>query len=184
MFTQYFNSRARTSGMTVLEVATVVLIIAILACMLMPVYATIAGRAERTGCTANLRSLHVAADLYIQEHRTWPQIKVSGSTEDDTARAWISALRPYGLEPISWACPTSQKKLGNPDLNDPANVRIDYLATPFQPGQQIPFKWANQPWFVERSNEHGNGNLIVFPDGHVEAMFEVMQRLKVPNPTH
>ena len=176
------SSNRSRAGFTVLELATAFLIVLILIVLFFPIFSTIQTRVESTRCVANLKNLHVAADMYLQEHRTWPQIKISGSSEQDAAKAWISALQPYGIEAKAWVCPTSQRRLGNPDLGDPVNVRIDYLATPFAPGQQIPFKWTNQPWFAERFDEHGNGNLIIFPDGHVEAMFDVLKRLQKPPP--
>lgn len=180
MFAPSLFPRRSSAGFTVMELATVILIVLILVVLFFPIFTTIQSRVESTRCTNNLKNLHVAADTYLQEHRTWPQIKITGSSEQDLANAWIAALRPYGIEPSSWVCPTSQHRLGSPNLADPLNVRIDYLATPFAPGQQIPFKWTNQPWFAERFNEHGNGNLIIFPDGHVESMFDVMKRLQKP----
>ncbi len=180
MFTPNVPSRPPRSGVTLLELATVVLILLILMVVLLPAYQGLQARAGRAGCTANLRSLHVAADLYLQEHHTWPQIQVSGFTEQQTATAWINALHPYGTEVSTWVCPTTQGNLHHPDLNDPDNVRVDYIATPFQSGQQYPYKWPNQPWFIERIDAHGSGNLIIFPDGHVNSAVEVLAHSKKP----
>ncbi len=91
--------RSRRAGFTLLEVITVLVIVLILVVMLLPLLSYIQERAATTRCTANLKSLHVGADLYLQDHLSWPQIAVSGMIEQDTAKAWIAALRPYGLEP-------------------------------------------------------------------------------------
>ena len=95
----------------------------------------------------------------------WPQVTTKGVDSKAAATAWIATLRPYGLEQINWICPTQQKLMQNPDLSDPDNARIDYVATPFDRNPMTPMRWAKQPWFVESGDVHGNGNLLIFPDG-------------------
>ncbi len=182
------SSRSGTRGtspggqraFTLLELLTAVLVVAILAVMLLPVYGSLLNRFARVKCTGNLRGLHVAANLYLQDHHAWPQIQTAGVTRDVVANAWISHLQPYGLDQINWICPTIQQVLDSPDLSVPANARIDYTATPFDTNPLTPFKWAKQPWFVENGNMHGDGNLLVFPDGHVQALNEFIQGLPPP----
>ena len=161
-----------------LELMTVALVIGILLVLLLPVYDQVQRRLEKTNCIANLRSLHVGADLYLQEHRSWPQIATDGVEPNIVAKNWIAALQPYGLSQINWLCPTVQKELQNPDMSDPENTRIDYASTPFDTKPQTPYQWKNQPWFVESSDVHGNGNLILFPDGHVQEMGDFKALLK------
>ena len=176
---RHLSPSARRAAFTLLEIVTVVLIILILVVLSMQIYNTILPRVDRVRCTANLRNLHVAAGLYLQEHRTWPQITIKKEQDQlQYARAWITALRPYGATPQSWACPTTQRRAQNPDLERPENARIDYLPNPFARGPQMPFKWARQPWFVERFDEHMNGNLVMFPDGHVESANELLPQAK------
>lgn len=170
--------RSPRSGFTILEVCTVMVIVLILVVLLFPAYQGLVARAGRAACTSNLRGLHVAADSYLQDHHTWPQIPVSGSSEQQFASAWIAAFRPYNLDFNSWVCPIIQKQAGHPDLANPENVRIDYIASPFKAGQQYPYKWPNQPWFIEKANAHGAGNLIIFPDGRVEDANTVLARAK------
>lgn len=169
----------RRAAFTLLELVTVVLIVAILVVISMQIYSTILPRVDRVRCTANLRSLHVATSLFIQEHRTWPQIGVT-KEQDQTryAARWVAALRPYGATPTTWACPTTQRRSHNPNLEQPQNTRIDYLPNPFARGPQVPFKWARQPWFIERFDEHMNGNLVMFPDGHVESANQLLPTAK------
>ena len=165
-------------GLTLLELITVMLVVAILAVMLLPVFAGIRARADKAGCISNLRSLHVAADLYLQEHHTWPQVKSAGVSPEDLAIKWVATLRPYGLNEINWVCPTLQRDLQNPDLTMPDSARVDYAATPFDTNPTTPFKWATQPWFVESADVHGNGNLILFPDGHVQELGDYKASVK------
>ena len=173
----------RHRAFTLLELVTVILVITILIVMLLPVYQQLQVHFARTRCISNLRSLHVAANLFVQDHHAWPQIKNAGVTRSVVATSWIAHLQPYGLDQINWICPTIQQQLGNPDLSNPANVRIDYTATPFDTNPQTPFKWAKQPWFVENGNVHGNGNLLVFPDGHVQELNDFLSSQPSPSPS-
>src|SRR5207302_9880583 len=97
--------------------AIVIGIIGILAVLSLPVIGKLRARAQRLQCMVNLRNLHVAAALYVQDNNQWPQIVSGSEDEDDSsyAREWIAALAPYHLEKKSWICPTTQSFLGNPD---------------------------------------------------------------------
>src|ERR1051326_3616899 len=118
-------------------------------------------RAQRVQCMANLRSLYVATNMYVQQSESWPQIRmgISDSAEEDYARAWISTLAPFGPTQKTWICPTMQELLGNPDLSDPQNVRVDYMAMQFDDKPTTPFQSPGLPWFAEIGDVHGNGNL-------------------------
>jgi prepilin-type N-terminal cleavage/methylation domain-containing protein len=163
-----FRHRAER-GFTLLEVLIVVVVIAILATLLMPVLSKMRARAQRVQCMGNLRSLYVAAESYVQQNGSWPQIPISDSdsAEQDYANAWIAALAPFGPTQKAWICPTIQELLQNPDLSKPENVRVDYVATPFDDKPPTPHQWPKQPWFAETGDVHGNGNLIIFTDGSI-----------------
>ena len=162
--------RPRTRAFTLLEMLMVIGIIAILGILLLPVISHFRKRAERSQCMANLKSLHVAANLYIQEHQQWPQIYTAANkdkTPEEMAAMWIAALEPFGVLRKTWICPSIQNAFGNPDYNDPGNVRIDYISTAFDDKQTSPTQWPDQPWFIERGNLHGKGNLIIFSNGRI-----------------
>jgi prepilin-type N-terminal cleavage/methylation domain-containing protein len=155
---------------TLLEVMVAMGIVAILALLIFGAVGGLRSRAQRAQCMANLRSLHVAANLHIQEHNQWPQIYVIANqekTEEEFAELWIAALQPYGIERKTWICPSIQNDAGNPDYTKPENVRIDYIATAFDDKPGTPLEWPEQPWFIERGNMHGKGNLILFANGRV-----------------
>ncbi len=111
---------------------TVAVIVIILIVLAAPVAQSVQARLERTRCAKNLQNLHVAANLYIQEHQTWPQIDPSRAPET-VASDWIEALQPYGITLQGWICPTVQKLLRSPDLTLPENRRTDYSGFPFSP---------------------------------------------------
>ena len=164
--------------MTLLELVTVIVIIGILAVMLFPAIAGIRGKAERSNCANNLRNLYVATNSYVQEHQTWPQIGSKLIDSKTYATPWIKALEPYGISRINWLCPTVQRSLGNPDFNDEKNIRVDYFATRFGSHVSAPFRWPTHPWFIEKGDVHGDGNLLIFANGQVKSLNEVRRDTK------
>jgi prepilin-type N-terminal cleavage/methylation domain-containing protein len=164
------GSERCSAALTLLELLVVIVVIGILATLLIPVISSMRSRAQRAQCTANLRNLYIAAESYIQQNGSWPQVAMASedeSAEQDYSKNWIAALKPFGPSEKTWICPTIQNFLGNPDYMKSENVRIDYIATPFDDKPITPHQWPRQPWFVETGDVHGNGNLIIFTDGSV-----------------
>jgi hypothetical protein len=119
---------------------------------------------------SNLKTLYAAAEMFVQQNGSWPQIRMtdeSDAAEQTYAQNWITALKPFGPTQSSWICPTIQVLMQNPDLTKPENVRVDYLATPFDDKPTTPHQWPRQPWFAETGDVHGNGNLLIFTDGSI-----------------
>ncbi len=156
------------AAFSLMELLVALGVIAILVTLSFPLIGKLRARAQRIQCMTNLRGLHTGAALYLQEHGMWPQISADADEDgSDYAQAWMTALQPFSVADKTWICPTIQNLLGNPDLTDPANMRTDYVATPFDDKPTTPHKWARQPWFVEVGDVHGNGNLIIFADGSI-----------------
>lgn len=169
----------REPAVTLLELMTVMLVIAILAVLLIPVTQQIRRRLEKTRCIANLIALHAGMDSYVQDKHGWPQIPVAYKTDQAVlAQTWIDTLKPYGLAQKNWICPTTDYNMGSPDLGLQDNRRIDYTPFPYGRNQQDPFRYANQPWFIENGDMHGNGNLMIFSDGHTEELVDYLRRMK------
>jgi type II secretory pathway pseudopilin PulG len=157
-------------GFSFLEICIVLVVIGILAVLSLPVVSHFRARAQRVQCMANLRNLHAAAELYLQQNESWPQIFLNDDSDEadqNYARAWIAALRPFGPTEKTWICPTIQELLKNPDLSKPENTRLDYGVSTFDDKPATPHRWAQQPWFGEVGDVHGNGNLVVFADGSI-----------------
>lgn len=166
-------------GFTLLELMTVMVVIAILITMLLPAAERLKGRAERMNCASNLGALYIAASAYIQDHGHWPQVPSSlirGSPRL-YANTWIEKFAPYKISRVNWICPTIQRVSGEPDYRVSKNHRIDYLATPFDDHYSTPYRWATQPWFVERGNVHGRGNQLIYSSGKVESLLDVQQSI-------
>lgn len=163
------------AGFTLLELLIVLAIIAILGTLLIPVYGHLRDRAQKIQCMANLRSLYVAADVYVQRNGHWPQIYLKNyASGQDFANAWIAALEPFGPDRKTWICPTIQSYLHNPDYITPSHARIDYVSTGFDDKATSPHQWPRQPWFIETGDVHGNGNLIIFTDGSIAEAKDVV----------
>ena len=166
----------RSAGaFSLLELMTVILVIAILGGLLVIGFFGLRARAQRARCSNNLRNLYVATELYLQENGSWPQIPRSDSDSgaEEYANAWIAALSPFSVPRQTWICPTIQNSLQNPDYSQPENARIDYIAMPFDDKPGTPHRWPRQPWFVETGDVHGHGNLIIFTDGSINDLRSV-----------
>src|SRR6266404_3830790 len=91
--------RASAEALTQFELLTVIGVAAVLAAVLVSVTSAMRARAQRAQCTANLRNLYNAANRYVQQNGSWPQISMGDSSDSsfqDYARGWIAALAPLG----------------------------------------------------------------------------------------
>ena len=171
------STRRIFPAFTLIELTIVIVVIAVLVGIAIPTISGLRSRAQRVQCSANLRSLYVAAESYLQQNGSWPQISEddSDSAEQNYADAWIAALKPFGVSDMTWICPTVQELMQNPDLSKPENRRTDYVAMPFDDKPMTPHQWPRQPWFVEAGDAHHHGNLIVFTDGSISDLSTVVQ---------
>ena len=166
----------KDGALTVLELLIVIVIIAVLATLLTAGFSALRARSQRVQCTANLRNLYIAAEAHLQQNGSWPQIFISAdsnSPEQDYANAWIAALKPFGPSAKTWICPTIQESIGDPDYTNPSDIRVDYIATPFDDKPMTPHAWSQQPWFAEVADVHGNGQLVVLTDGSIKSTKEL-----------
>ena len=155
--------------MTLLELAVVMVIIAILASMLLPIVSSFNSRAEEARCLANLRSLYVGASSYLQGNSSWPQIPNDLIVSDSKAYAkqWVTALTPYGISHQTWICPSVQRSLGTPisEIEKDENYRVDYIGISFDDNPSSPYPEEAYPWFIEKAGFHGRGNLLILSNG-------------------
>lgn len=172
----FITPKNAAHGFSLLELLTVIAVILILVGMLMPAMTEIRERVEKSRCMGNLRSLHVAAAAHVQDHKRWPQISstlIKEQKHQEFARQWIAALEPYNIPKLNWICPTLQRRLNHPDFEKPGQERVDYIGMPFDSKEITPTRWPKAPWFCERADVHGNGQLIIFTDGSVKELKEI-----------
>lgn len=168
------RSLPRTGGMTILELAVVMVIIAILASMLLPILSNLKTRADEAKCLANLRNLFVGASGYLQANSSWPQIPNDLIISDPKkyAKMWVTALSPFGIAHETWICPTIQQAIGLPLTEDDkdANYRVDYIGMAFDDQPSSPHPEDPYPWFVEKAGFHGRGNLLILSNGSTTSL--------------
>ena len=164
---------------TIMEVLVVVVIIAILASMLVPLYGSMMARADEARCLANLRNLYLGASGYLQTNGIWPQIPVNQMVDEPKtyARAWVTALKPHGTSHATWICPTIQRSFGISidALEEEQNYRIDFIATPFGDNPAAPWAAPTHPWFLEKSGVHSRGNLVILANGTTSSLKDLAQ---------
>jgi len=167
------------SAFTILEVAVLVGIVAILVVLLLPNYPRLVARAQEAKCMANMRAIHVGLVGYLAEHKeVWPQ---GPPKADDGAWSdfWIQTLDPYGVTARTWRCPTIESLLaGDIGENQPQIGALHYLPTMFDAepltAKRLSTPPLNQPWLIEAVDAHGLGPLIGFGDGSIKSFQKVL----------
>ncbi|MBN1269943.1 MAG: DUF1559 domain-containing protein [Kiritimatiellae bacterium] len=97
------RQRRAARGMTLIELLTVISIIAILSALLLPALTGVRERGKITYCQNNLRNIGQALQMYTDEHDdTYPS-----GTKDETACFWDLALLPYASDSKDvFVCPS------------------------------------------------------------------------------
>ncbi len=162
-----------SAGFTLIEVIAAILILLILAVFLVPNYQPIVTRAQGIICASHMRSIRVAMDGYLQDHKmVWPQ--GPAPQEPGWAQFWISTLQPYDIAERTWQCPTIRGMIATGNAPIDPNLRLHYAPTMFDPTPNIANRWSTQPWLIEMADAHGQGPLICFPDGSVKPFAKVL----------
>lgn len=157
-----------------MEMMTVLVIISILGVLSVQAFSFLIERSQRVSCTNNLRNLYTGASAYVADYKSWPQISTTNPSDPSYAQAWYAALSPYQIGQVNWICPSVQRLLHNPDFTQAPNIRTDYFATPFDTNPSSPSRYPTQPWFIESASIHGDGNLMIFTDGQVKSLNQVL----------
>jgi len=122
-----FRSEAKAgliSGFTLIELLVVVAIIALLAAILFPVFATAREKARRTTCTSNLKQLGLAYIQYAQDYdEHFPVgVNVTGiSSNGADGSGWAGCIYTYARGVGVFQCPDDPTKPGTQGFsqNDP-----------------------------------------------------------------
>lgn len=97
------------SGFTLVELLTVITIIAMLAGMISPSLQRVRAKAETTACQSNLRQIGTAVWLYVPDNgNKFPSINNPWGSQvftNEGATNLLGALGPYGLTAKVLACP-------------------------------------------------------------------------------
>src|SRR5436190_6110864 len=148
----------KREGYTLLELLIVVTLVAALASLSIPVYGYLRDKARDAACIGNLRILQLGAAAYMLDHdNIWPQMPQSldlGESEDDMWKWWNDELKGYGVSKRHWICPSEVASSAEKDSMK-TEFYGSYIPTAFEATPNIAFYWSNQPWFIERGQNHG-----------------------------
>jgi prepilin-type N-terminal cleavage/methylation domain-containing protein len=167
------RARRSAAGFTIIELITVMVIIAVLAVLALGAFEQVRARSERMNCTANLRNLYAGLQSYVVQNDHWPQCpnKLGDARYDEW---WIEELQKVGINEKTWHCPTLLREQHSAKYMEATGgqqkskyKQIHYLPTPFDENPLTPRRWPTQPWLIEIYSGHGDGALMIFPDGSV-----------------
>jgi type II secretory pathway pseudopilin PulG len=162
------------AAFTLLEILATVILLGILFALFTPSLRDYLRRADEVRCTANLRALNISLRGYLQDHKAiWPQ-GPSLNEERKWEHFWLSTLKPYGISPRVWKCPTIERSFVQSGAPEEKRPKLHYIPTMFTAEPDIANRWATQPWLIERGDAHGQGPLICFPDGSVKSARRVL----------
>ncbi len=133
--------RRRISGFTLIELLVVIAIIAILAAILLPVFARAREKARQSSCISNVKQILTAAVMYSQDYdEKFHRIK-SGNvvfnnipTGPDQCFGAEDLLNPYVKNNQVWKCPSDA--VPRDDCTGPSGIwfPISYSFTHYQSG--------------------------------------------------
>ena len=168
--------RRERTGFTALELLFIITVIAILAVLVFPVVANVRNRPEAIRCMQHMRALHSSFSAYILDRGHWPQQPFDITSEEGVASWWLSEMKDFGAPPEVWQCPTLARELSEGKRTREETPTLHFVPGHFDRNQFSPYRWSTQPWLASLC-DHGEGSLILFPDGHIETFQQIYQRL-------
>jgi prepilin-type N-terminal cleavage/methylation domain-containing protein len=170
-------SQFSRSAFTLTEVLVATGIVAILALLAVQGYSKVGASAARAKCIGNLRNLHISFASYIQDNGHWPQQPDFPSAYSEQYQNWwLQTMDPYTGSREVWKCPLL-KKLGAYDSHG-RTLQIHYTPTRFDAKPSTPYRWPKHPWLIEVSSIHGNGPLLLMPDGSVRNLRDIVPNFR------
>ena len=85
----------RLGGFTLVELLIVVIVLAILAAIVVPQFATSTDDAKLAAADSTLANVRAAVDLYYQQHGEYPSALGDGTNAADSTGAWLGQLSLY-----------------------------------------------------------------------------------------
>lgn len=163
------------SGWSLLELLIAIVILLLLYTVGSAVISFAKSKAAFATCVSNLRSLHGGFSTYLQDHgMVWPQIpeSVLDASEEDEEREWewwYNTMKDYGVTKKTWLCP-SDSDTEEARLDEAGHYAGSYVPSQFDETPNTAYRWAAQPWLIERGQFHGKdkGPNLILPDGSVQ----------------
>jgi type II secretory pathway pseudopilin PulG len=161
---------------TLIEVAVVAAVIAILAALLLPALAKAKERGRATACLSNLRQIGVGLQLYAQDHENRLPFMYDAPvpTNSITNLTVEKVLAPYVGSTNVFRCPSDKQDLfertgssysWNILVNGQDADRLQVFAIQFDP-HQIPLMFDKEAFHRARGEERGVNYL--YADGRIQ----------------
>jgi len=103
----------RRHGFTLIELLVVIAIIAILAAILLPVFAAARAKAYQSTCLSNMKQIGLGLIMYAQDWGdTYPPAYyyINGATSANGYVHWSGMIAPYVQDKEVWVCPSHEIK--------------------------------------------------------------------------
>jgi prepilin-type N-terminal cleavage/methylation domain-containing protein/prepilin-type processing-associated H-X9-DG protein len=111
-------------GFTLVELLVVIAITAVLAALLFPVFSAARAKARESACASNLRQLHLAMEMYLQDHdEVFPVSYVAAVA--GPYLSWREAIDPYVRNSSVFECPSAEHR-GEKYEELPPELRANY----------------------------------------------------------
>ncbi len=184
-------------GFTLIELLVVIAIIAILAAIIMPVFARVRERARQTSCLSNIRQLSTALQMYMDDHDEAlpgaPTAAMVHGGEPDQLWTYLPVvIDAYVRNEGIYFCPSDAQRpypysyaycyclyMNTAEINagvHPCHVQQHYATEITYPSEKVVlfensfFHFAPQdPWFWLHDHEDSLLN-AAFGDGHAKAV--------------
>lgn len=109
----------RRTGFTLIELLVVIAIIAILAAILLPVFARARENARKATCQNNLKQIMSGIMQYVQDYdENWPYARWNGGTT--LGLHWMDSTAPYIKSRNVWRCPSAAQNVARDSGSWPA----------------------------------------------------------------
>lgn len=156
----------KARGFTLTELLVTLAIVGVLAGVAFPVTRSVLAKSREAACLGQLRSLAVALEAYLQDHRqTLPELAVGRSSRDEDVPVLETVLLPYAGSPEAFKCPQ--------DHGEFAQTGSSYAWNSTQSGRrvsQLTFFGIDEsrpdqiPLIVDKEAWHPSGTNVLYAD--------------------
>ena len=99
-------ARCEYNGFTLTELLVVIAIVAILAALVLPVFARAKEKARSISCKNHLHQIGLAMQTYVSDHNIYPSAMGGGGAPFKTWAEQLASDNPLSWTNLAWQCPT------------------------------------------------------------------------------